>query len=121
MSKKRDCFEIVCNWLSKANFAEILDDYKIDLFTTAEQVLKVILRFALSHIQYTHNKELRQGLQYFISKSSPSSTTTNAEDYVKDLGILIMEGTDVVTETMWTPVVYKRFINLNAVMKALDK
>lgn len=113
--------EIVSNWLSKAKLAEVSGDYKFDLFATAKLVLKVILRFALSHIQYTYNKELRQGLQHFISKASPNSTTTKAEDSVEDLGIQIMGETDVVAEATWTPVIYKRFINQNPVMKAVDK
>jgi hypothetical protein len=48
--QEKKLFEIVSNWLSKANLVEILGDYRIDLSTTAEQVLQLILKFALSHL-----------------------------------------------------------------------
>jgi hypothetical protein len=109
--KEKKMFEIVSNWLSKANLVEVLGDYKIDHSTPATRVLKLILRFALTRLQFTYNKEMHPGLQNFISKAFPSSTTTDAEDSVENLGIQIMGGADVVTEATWKPVVYK-VINL---------
>jgi len=74
--------------------------------------MKLILKFVLTQFRSTYNKELRSELPHFISKALPSSTTTNVEDSVENLGIQIMGGVDVVTEATWTPVVYKGVINL---------
>jgi len=107
-------FETVSNWLSKANLVEVLGDYKIELSTPAEQLSKLILKFALTHFRSTYNKELHPGLQNFVSKAFPSSTAANVEDFAENLGIQIMGGADVrvVTEAKWTPVIYKGVINL---------
>jgi hypothetical protein len=119
--QEKKLFEIVSNWLSKANLIEALGDYKIDLSATAEQLLKLIFRFALTQPQFPYNQKLHQVLQHFISQVSPSNTATNEEDSVEDLGIQIMGEADVITEATWTPVVNKRAINLNSVMTAVDK
>jgi len=96
----------------KKKLFEVLGDYKIEISTPAEQVLKLIFRFALTHFRSTYNKELRPGLQHFISKAFPSSTIANVEDFVENLGIQIMGGADVVTEAKWTPVICKGVINI---------
>jgi hypothetical protein len=114
-------FEIVSNWFSKENLFEALGDYKIDLSATILQLLKSILRFALIHSQFPYKQELRQVLQHLISQVSLSNTATNVDDSVEDLGIQIMGEADVITEATKTPVVHKRFINLNSLLKAVDK
>jgi hypothetical protein len=85
--REKKLFDIVNDWLSKANIVEVLGDYKIDLATPAEKILKLILRFALTNPQFTYRQQLHQILPLFVSKISPSNTATNAEGSVEGFGI----------------------------------
>jgi hypothetical protein len=114
---------ILTSWLSKANFTEILGDYKIDLSMYAEQLLKSILRYALNHPQVTQNQQLRQTVLHFISRISPSSVAINMGHFVVPLGVQITRRADAVAQNKetWSPVICKKTINLKAVLRAVDR
>jgi hypothetical protein len=122
-AQEQQMFEVLTSWLSKANLAEILGDYKVDLSISAGQLLESMLKYALSHPQVTQNQQLRQIIHHFISKISPSSIAINMGDFVEPLDAQMTRRADTVARTAGetSPVTYKQTINLNAVLRAVDR
>jgi hypothetical protein len=114
-------FVVLSSCLSKANGAEILGDYEIDISVSAEQLLQLMLKYARNGRQVTQDQQLHQVKQHSISTISSSSIETNVKDFVGTRGVPMNGRADVVKRRIFSPSKCERVINLNAVLTTVDR